>query len=276
MQSGEIKELLAVVLDITLNAGKIVREHNSRKVEVFHKGPTDLVTETDLAVEKFLHTELLRLDKNIAFMGEESFGSDKKPESPVGLTWIVDPVDGTTNYAHKGPFVATSIGLWDGRKMLMGVVNCPLMDECFWAGRGIGAFSGDSFYTNGRLDNVDFLRVSAATSLEKSLIAMGFPYEIRERLPLVLDRLEKVLPVTQGARRCGAAAIDLAYVAAGRFDGYYEEWIKPWDTSAGWLLVEEAGGAVCSIDGREYGLASSGIIATNGLIHEELVTLLVD
>lgn len=273
MQQPEIKDFLPRVLDVVLAAGQIISEHAKRDVQIFHKGPVDLVTETDLAVEEFLFEEFEKLLPGVGFMGEEGEAKGNK-SSLSGLTWIVDPVDGTTNYAHNVPFVATSVGLWSGSQMLLGIVNCPLLSECFWAGLGLGAFGGK--LERGKITETKPLKVSAAASLSSSLVASGFPYDFKDSLPVILRRLSKVLPLTQGMRRCGAAAIDMAYVAAGRFDAYFEESIKPWDVAAGWLLIEEAGGKVGGLDGGAYDFFKQGIIATNGLVHEKLFEILQD
>lgn len=269
-----IKQLLPEVLQLALRAGLIIKEQSRGPLQISHKGPVDLVTQTDIAVEKFLAEELGKLDAGITFLGEEGTAENPAIDLAAVLsrpTWIIDPVDGTTNYAHGLPFVATSIGLWDGEEIVLGVVNCPLLDECFYAVRGMGSRLGTGADERGSFAETTELRVSGAKELSDSLLATGFPYEARPNLPIILKRLEKVLPETQGLRRCGAAAIDLAYVAAGRFDAYYEEWIKPWDTAAGWLLVEEAGGLVGGLQGEKYGFESSGIIAANPDIYPKLV-----
>ena len=273
MQQSEIKALLPKVLELVIAAGKIISEHSKRDVQIFHKGPVDLVTETDLAVEAYLLEEFEKLLPGVAFMGEE--GEAKGQKSNLnGLTWIVDPVDGTTNYAHNVPFVATSVALWSGTEVLLGVINCPLLGECFWAGRGLGAFGGKE--EQGKITQTKPLKVSGAAQLSQALLASGFPYDFADNLPVILRRLGKVLPLTQGMRRCGAAAIDMAYVAAGKFDAYYEEGIKPWDVAAGWLLVQEAGGKVSDLHGGAYELLKKGIIASNGLVHEQLLEVLKD
>lgn len=269
----EIKELLPQVVQITLRAGSIIKEQSRKPLQIFHKGPKDLVTQTDLAVEAFLIKELGALDSKIAFLGEESVAKGLSA-SLNGPCWVVDPLDGTTNYAHGLPFVATSVGLWDGSKIILGIVNCPLLDECFYAGRGIDAYLGKGSDPSDKFAETIKLKVSKAKELSAALLATGFPYEARPNLPLILKRLELVIPETQGIRRCGAAAIDLAYVAAGRFDAYYEEGLKPWDTAAGWLVVEESGGLVSGLEGEKYHLYSSGIIAANPDIYSELIKLL--
>ncbi len=287
-EAENLQTLLARTIQIVLQAGEIIREQSRGPLAVRHKGPTDLVTQTDLAVEDFLFHALNKLESSIGFLGEEGAAAGNKVclNSPV---WIVDPVDGTTNYAHGLPFVATSVGLWSGSRMALGVVNCPLLGECFYAARGLGAWLG-SYQTQTRqilkpdpacnqtgtelFAATRQLRVSTTLSLQNSLLATGFPYEAEPNLPVILKRLKQVLPATQGLRRCGAAAIDLAYVAAGRFDAYYEEWLKPWDVAAGWLLVEEAGGQVGDLRGAPYHLEAPGIIAANPKIFSELAALL--
>lgn len=268
-----IKSLFPEVLRIALESGQIIREQSRGPLNISHKGPMDLVTQTDVAVEEFLIEKLGELDRSIAFLGEESTakGLTASLKAPA---WIIDPVDGTTNYAHRMPFVATSLALWSGKEVLLGIVNCPLIDECFYAVRGTGAHMGKGPDKNGNFAESTRLEVSKTKELSSSLLATGFPYDTKENLPLILKRLEKVLPATQGLRRFGAAALDLAYVAAGRFDAYYEEWLKPWDVAAGWLLVEEAKGRVGTLTGDQYTLESSGIVAANPLVYRSLLNLL--
>ncbi len=268
-----IKSLFPEVLRIALESGQIIREQSRGPLNISHKGPMDLVTQTDVAVEEFLIEKLGELDRSIAFLGEESTakGLTASLKAPA---WIIDPVDGTTNYAHRMPFVATSLALWSGKEVLLGIVNCPLIDECFYAVRGTGAHMGKGPDKNGNFAESTRLEVSKTKELSSSLLATGFPYDTKENLPLILKRMEKVLPATQGLRRFGAAALDLAYVAAGRFDAYYEEWLKPWDVAAGWLLVEEAKGRVGTLTGGQYTLESSGIVAANPLVYRSLLNLL--
>ncbi len=283
---SDLQELLPKLLLEVLRSSRIISEHWNRQVKIFHKGPTNLVTETDIAVEKYLSDALKKLLPDAGFLGEES-SSSIVSDSMKSLVWIVDPLDGTTNYAHHIPFVATSVGLWSKEHMLLGVVNCPLLDECFWAGFGLGAFVGRkaniNFYSAfmDKIDERDLfeeilpLKVSSISDLTSVLLATGFPYSTENRMPDLIKRLQRVLPVTQGLRRCGAAAIDLAFVAAGRFDAYYEAWLAPWDTSAGWLLVEEAGGKVTGLKGAPYDLWGEGIIASNGIVHDLLLKALM-
>lgn len=255
----DLKALLRTSTDIVREAGELVRSHWTKPRHIEHKGRIDLVTETDKAVEALLKERLAELLPEADFLAEESAGQTE----PGELTWIIDPVDGTTNFAHGHPALAISVGLWRKDRMVLGIVYNPIQDDLFQAARGLGAWN------NGR-----DMRVSLNASLERSLVATGFPYAIQERVDEVLAMLREALLATQGVRRCGAAALDLAYVAAGRVDAFYELGLSPWDTAAGWLLVEEAGGRVSRLDGREYCLRADGILASNGLIHEAMQRLL--
>ena len=250
-----LQDVVAVVRE----SGDIIRRQWEKTHAVRHKGTIDLVTETDVAVEAFLKERLGVLLPQAEFLAEESCVAGQEP-SP--LCWIIDPVDGTTNFVHRIPQVGTSVALWADGHVVLGVVNVPMMDECFWAGLGMGAFR-----------NGEPIHVSTAGALSDAVVATGFPYAIAERLDDVLARLALVLPKAQGVRRIGAASVDLAYVAAGRQDAFYEMLLKPWDVAAGWLLVEEAGGRVTALDGRPYAFGDE-IMASNGLVHKELRHLL--
>jgi myo-inositol-1(or 4)-monophosphatase len=241
-------------------AGDIVRSHWDQPSTVTRKGRIDLVTQTDLAVEEALKESLSGLLPGSTFLAEES----AETLDPGELTWIIDPLDGTTNFAHRLPFVATSVALWSGGQSVLGFVNAPVMGEMFHAVIGGGA------YCNGRP-----IVVSRVEGLEDSLVATGFPYTVREDIRQLMADLENMLINSQGVRRPGAASIDLAYTAAGRFDAFYEIGLKPWDTAAGWLLVTEAGGRVSQYDPNQpYNLNSRGILASNGLVHEAVAGLL--
>ena len=192
------------------------------------------------------------------FMAEESAAMAE----PQGTCWIIDPVDGTTNFAHRFADTATSVALWEHGRVVFGAVSAPMRGERYAAEQGRGA------WLNGRR-----LSVSAVDSCAEALAATGFPYSVRKDMDAVLRDLRILLGSTIGVRRCGSAALDLCFVASGSFDAYFEGWIKPWDVAAGWLLVEEAGGRVSGRDGRPYRFHTP-ILASNGHIHEELVTLL--
>lgn len=251
--------LLHKTVEAVREAGEIIRRHWTQPREITRKGRIDLVTQTDVAVEKALKVSLAEVLPGSDFLAEESAAGME----PGELTWVIDPLDGTTNYAHSLPLVAVSVGLWKEGRPEIGVIYIPMLDEMFCAERGSGAFL-----------NGESLRVSGEADLVDTVVATGFPYTVREDIGPILARLESVLVSTQGVRRMGAAAVDLAYTACGRFGGFYETGLKPWDTCAGWLLVEEAGGRVTQFDGSPYHLNAEGILASNSLLHEDLSGLL--
>lgn len=252
--------LLEKATAAVLEAGEIIRDAYNKPKKIKHKGRIDLVTETDLAVEKFLKVKLAEILPGSSFLAEETSGDAKL----VDRTWIIDPIDGTTNFAHGLPMVATSVALWEKGQIVLGIVNLPVLNEVFTAVRGGGAFM-----------NGEPIHVSDCDSLEGSLIATGFPYAIEEHVDFITDVLSRVLVATQGVRRPGAAAFDLVYTACGRYEGYYENSLKPWDMAAGWLLVEEAGGRVTEYGQNEFNLYSPAILATNSRIHEKLRDLIL-
>ncbi|HCO11720.1 MAG TPA: inositol monophosphatase [Desulfonauticus sp.] len=247
------------VKELVLEAGEIVKRNWLKPREINFKGEIDLVTNTDLEVEKFLTWNLKQLFPQASFLAEESALHLTLGEE----TFILDPLDGTTNFAHGFPFVAISLAYAYQKEIVASFLYLPILNELFLAQKGEGAFL-----------NEKPISVSKERDLNKSLIATGFPYSIRQEVDEVLSWMKKILLHTQGLRRAGAAAIDLAYVACGRFEGFYEVGLKPWDTAAGWLLVEEAGGKVSTFANKPYELGHREILATNGLIHSDLSKLL--
>ena len=177
----------------------------------------------------------------------------------------MDPLDGTTNFAHGLPFVAVSVALWHRGEPVLGVIHIPRLGETFTALRGSGAWL-----------NSDPIRVSPSGELVTSLAATGFAYDIEARAEEEVRRLKRVLVRMRGIRRMGAAAVDLAYTACGRFEAFYESGLKPWDTAAGWLLVEEAGGRVTTYEDEPFHPSAANVLATNGRIHGELSALLTE
>ena len=254
-------ELLAATAKAVLAAGAIIREHDQLPRRIRHKASAkDLVTETDVAVEAFLREHLGRIAPEAGFLGEE--GSAKL--SLDGLVWVVDPVDGTTNFAHGVPFVATSVALCQDGAPLIGVVNLPLMGEIFTAGLGLGARRND-----------EPIQVSDTATLLEALVATGFPYDIETHQAAILRQLALAMPATQGVRRAGAAALDLAFVACGRYDGFFEFALNPWDTAAGVLLIQEAGGRVGRMTtDAPYRLGDPDILAANARLEPALRDLL--
>lgn len=257
-RSSLLRQAEAVVQE----AGTIIAADWRKPKEVRRKGRIDLLTHTDMAVEAFLKEHLSRVLPEADILAEETAHATV----PGELTWIIDPVDGTTNFAHGFPFVATSVALWCDGRVVLGIVNAPILGECFTAAEEEGA------WLNGQP-----ISVSRQEDLESALIATGFPYGIREKVESVMTNLERMLLHTQGVRRAGSAALDLAFTACGRFDGFYEPDLKSWDTAAGWLLVKEAGGQVSTYDSKvAYTLGAPTILASNGRIHEAMSALLKD
>ncbi len=254
-----MNSILKKASSVVLEAGNIIKEGWVNPKNIKHKGRIDLVTETDLAVELFLKEELSKILPGSSFLAEETAGNAELGDR----TWIIDPIDGTTNFAHGLPMIATSVALWVDGAVALGIINLPILNELFTVVKGQGAFM-----------NAESIHVSDCRSMEESLIATGFPYAIEDHVDFITKALNKVLLSTQGVRRPGAAALDLAYLACGRYDGYYENALKPWDTASGWLLVEEAGGNVSDYNNKDFNLFSSSILATNSKLHEPLGNIL--
>ncbi len=221
-------------------------------------GPTDLVTQADREAEEAIKELLLSRFPEAGFLGEEG-GS----EGGRALRFIVDPLDGTVNYAHGFPFYGVSLALEVEGQVQVGVVMDTSRGEAFYAVRGEGA------YLNGRP-----IRVTERRELLGSLLATGFPYDVAKD-PENLTYFQRALSKGLLVRRPGAAALDLVYVAAGRLDGFWEVKLNPWDVAAGWLIVEEAGGRVTDLEGKPYRLGHRYIVATNGHIHEALIQTLL-
>jgi myo-inositol-1(or 4)-monophosphatase len=229
-------------------------------LQVSRKGPANFVTAADNRAEKTLRQELERVRPGYSFLLEEAgpiVGTDPAHR------WLIDPLDGTTNFLHGVPHFAVSIALERERKLVAGVVYDPVKDEMFWAEKGKGAFLNDRR-----------LRVSARASLVESLIATGIPYCGRPGHDLFHRELQALTDQVAGIRRFGSAALDLAYVAAGRYDGFWERGLAPWDIAAGIVLVREAGGIITEIGGAEIDLESPSILAGNQALHQPLSQIL--
>jgi myo-inositol-1(or 4)-monophosphatase len=250
---------LAVAIEAVLKAGAIQKEWYGKKFEISHKGELDLVTEVDRTCEAAI-LETLRS----RFPGHDIV-TEEQVIDQVGdrHIWFVDPLDGTTNFAHGYPFFCSSVALTVDGAPVAGAVYDPLKEELFTAEKGGGA------YLNGRR-----LRVSAATELLRSLLVTGFPYDLRDDLKGKLRLFNRFMGVARAIRRDGAAALDLGYLAAGRVDGFWEERLQPWDMMAGILMVTEAGGAASRFDGTPLGLRADEIVATNGALHGPMLEVL--
>ncbi len=237
-------------------AGALIRDALDRAKSIERKSPINLVTETDLAAERVILSILRGAFPGDSFVAEESHSGER----PSGRAWVIDPLDGTTNFVHGLPHCAVSIALIDDSGALAAVVYDACKDELFSAERGSGAWANSSR-----------LSVSTETQLSESLLVTGFPYDRRLYSSFYLSYFEHFLHKARDLRRFGAAALDLCYVAAGRFDGFFEWKLHPWDTAAGWLVVEEAGGRVTDFAGERYDPWRVRVLATNGLIHEQAV-----
>jgi myo-inositol-1(or 4)-monophosphatase len=264
-----VKTFLEVAEEIAREAGGLLREFYHRGVETEYKGDVDIVTAADRASEKLIVSRLNEALPGHGVYGEEGTRSGLDGE----YRWYVDPLDGTTNFAHGFPAFCVLLGCERRRpglaadedgEMVVGVTYDPLRDEMFSAAKGEGAT------LNGRP-----IRVSGRDRLQESLIATGFPSQKRHESPNVHFYNEFTLR-SHGVRRAGSAGLDMAYVACGRLEAFWEFKLNPWDTSAGYLLVEEAGGTVTHFDGGKFTLDSREVFASNGLIHAEMQGLFED
>jgi myo-inositol-1(or 4)-monophosphatase len=239
-------------------AGEILLSHFGSSPLVRHKGEIDLVTDADEAAERAIVAEIQRHFPGDQVLAEEGTAGGSDPDR----IWIVDPLDGTTNFAHGYPIFAVSIALEVKGVVEVGVVYQPVLRELFTARRGEGA-----------LLNGAPIHVSRAEQLGKSMLCSGFPYA-RDQIPDALSYWRPLILVAQALRRDGAAAIDLCYVAAGRFDGFWERALQPWDVAAGGLIVAEAGGRLTDYRGGSYDPRGREIVASNGLIHREMLAVM--
>ena len=254
-----LEKELNVAREAASRAGSEVNVRLGRLLEIRKKGEIDLVTEADFQAENAIIDTIRRSFPKDSILTEETGEHKALP----GRLWIIDPLDGTVNLAHALPFYAVCIGLQvDGRRVL-GLVFNPVMDERFEALDGGGAFLNGSP-----------IRVSRVSRLVDSLVATGFPYSIHEHSETIVQRLHQVLVRAQGIRRLGSAALDLCYLAAGRFDAYWEEGLKPWDTAAASVIVKEAGGRMTDYDGNPFSPYLPTVAASNALVHEAMLEAL--
>jgi len=270
-----LAELVNIAESIAREAGALLREYYHRGVTAEYKGDVDLVTEADRASEKLIVARLKERLPEHGVYGEEGTRQGLDSE----FRWYIDPLDGTTNFAHGFPAFCVVLGC-EQRKpglkadedgvMVAGVVYDPLRDEMFSAAKGEGAWLKSPNQPEGRP-----IHVSKTKKLQESLVATGFPSQKRHLSPNVHFYQEFTLR-SHGVRRAGSAALDLAYVACGRLEAFWEIKLNPWDTSAGYLLVEEAGGKITHFDGSKFTLDSREVFASNGLIHAEMQELFED
>ncbi|WP_024587208.1 inositol monophosphatase family protein [Aliihoeflea sp. 2WW] len=254
--------LLNVMVQAAMKAGRsLSRDFGEvQNLQVSLKGPGDYVSQADRKAEEIIHAELSRARPGYSFLMEER-GAIEGDDGQH--TWIVDPLDGTTNFLHGIPLFAVSIALERQGQVVAGVVYNPAMDELYTAERGGGAFMNDRR-----------LRVAARSKLSDAVIATGIPHLGRGHHGKALVDLRNVMGEVAGIRRMGAASLDLAYVAAGRVDGYWEDWLSAWDMAAGMLIVREAGGFTSDRTGGQDVLSGGSIVAGNELIHKALLKTL--
>lgn len=253
------KHMLETAKKAARQAGEYQKERWHTDVNVEYKGEINLVTEVDQACEKMIVETISKEFPDHDILAEEGHGHRKDSI----YKWIIDPLDGTTNFAHAYPLFCVSIALECQGKILLGVVYEPLLDEMFIAIKGQGAFLNDKP-----------IKVSPAKNLAESLMATGFAYNLRETNNNNMNHFNKMLMHAQGLRRDGVAAIDLCYVACGRYDGYWELNLYPWDMAAGMLILEESGGRVSVFNGSPFTVYDKEILATNGHIHDEAIKVL--
>ena len=254
-----MEKYLNKATELARQAGELQRARLWHPFAIEYKGEIDLVTEVDRACEELLVNGLKEAFPGHDFLAEENVYASRG----ASHKWIIDPLDGTTNFAHGFPWFAVSIALEVAGEIVLGVIYHPMMDEMFTSIKGKGA------WLNGAC-----LNVSKRQPLRGSLLATGFPYDSATSQENNFTHFNNFQMRTRGIRRAGAAAIDLAYVAAGRFDGFWESKLKPWDVAAGQLMVTEAGGLVTGFKGEAYSVYEHRILASNGLIHDEMLQIL--
>jgi myo-inositol-1(or 4)-monophosphatase len=251
--------LLATAIEAVTRAGEIQLAHFGREIRVDKKGVIDLVTEIDIEIERGFRAMIAERFPDHDVLGEE-FGASECATGIPHFCWVFDPIDGTTNYAHRLPIFCSSLAFEVDGEPVVAAIYDPTRKELFTAERGQGA------WLNGAP-----LRVSSAATLIDSLLVTGFHYDVQKDPGTVIDLFAAFISRARAVRRLGSAALDLAYVAAGRFDGFWERRLQPWDVAAGALIVAEAGGQVTAMSGGRYACREGSVLATNGLIHEQML-----
>jgi myo-inositol-1(or 4)-monophosphatase len=251
-------EYLDFAIELARGAGGVLKHYMHREKHVELKGRANLVTVADKESEALVIRRIRARHPDHAILAEES-GATSGSESK----WIIDPLDGTTNFAHQYPFFCVSIAFEQAGQIVCGAVYDPWRDEMFSASRGEGAF------VNGRP-----MHVSDVDKLGSALIMTGFPYGVRDKMDIAMSHFRAFMFESQGVRRGGSAALDLCYLALGRVDGFWEMDLHPWDTAAGLVILEEAGGRVTDFSGGSFSIYGKQIVASNTKIHDEMVAVL--
>jgi myo-inositol-1(or 4)-monophosphatase len=250
--------MLDYLVNISKEAGAYIQNQMDKGLLIEHKGKIDLVTHADKISQKIIIENIEKQFPGHSIIAEEGYEKSGKE----GYVWYIDPIDGTTNFVHGVPVFCISIALYKDSSPLFAVCYNPSTQETFYAEKGRGAFF------NGKR-----IKVSTTRKLIDALVATGFPYK-SENMQKVMDCFFNVISAVQGIRRFGSAALDLCYVACGRFDAFWEMELKPWDMAAGVLIIEEAGGIITSVDGKEFDLNNGNIAASNKIIHNKFLQLL--
>lgn len=256
---NDSKKRLTFTLELAREVGDYIYKSAHRMKRVHYKGAIDLVTEFDRKSQDLIVRRLARKYPGYGILSEEDISLDV--DAPV--KWIVDPLDGTTNFAHGLPIWAISIALENRGKIILGIVYDPTRKEMFYAIKGEGAF------LNGKK-----IKVSKVNELDQSLLVTGFPYDIRSAKDNNLNHFSNFAVRAQAVRRLGSAALDLCYTACGRFDGYWELKLSPWDQAAGSLILREAGGRITDFAGKKFSIYGDEVLGTNGLVHQEMMVIL--
>ncbi|MCB9494353.1 MAG: inositol monophosphatase [Desulfobacteraceae bacterium] len=249
-------KFLEIAKQAAFDSGEILNAYFRENPEVTKKGPVDIVTAADIESEKKIIEIISKNFPDHFILSEES----GKIEGSSEFEWIIDPLDGTTNFANKLPIFSVSIALYKNQKPLIGVVFNPYTEELYWAVNGNGAFLGEKK-----------ISVSNKKNINDSLIVTGFPYNFMEILDELSQRFFNVLKISRGVRRLGSAALDLCFVASGVFEGFFEQNLKPWDTAAGIIIAHEAGAIVTDFKNNRFNPYMNEIITSNGYIHNSLL-----
>ncbi len=246
-------------IEAARRAGQVLRDHYNKPHQVSYKGIIDLVTEMDRESERLVTEMLHKAFPEYGILGEEG----SKSTDPYTCRWIIDPLDGTTNYTYSYPLFGVSIALEKQGEVVLGVVYNPILNELFTAEKGKGAYL-----------NEQPIHVTDTTELGKSLVATGFPYDAWSNSVNNCAELARFVKSTISVRSDGSAALDLCHIACGRLDGYWELDLEPWDMAAGALIVQEAGGEVTQTDGKPFSHLQRSVLASNGCLHQAMVDVL--
>ena len=255
---------LATATEIVLRAGEIQMARRESGFRIDKKGAIDLVTEVDLECERMCRAVIAERFSDHAVLAEE-LGSGPGGRTDASHRWVFDPIDGTTNYAHGLPIFCSSLALEIDGRAEVGAIFDPTRRELFTAERSVGAFL-----------NGTPLRVSSTDTLLDALLVTGFPYDVHRETGDLVGLFGAFLGRARAVRRLGSAALDLCYVAAGRFDAFWEQHLKPWDVAAGALIVAEAGGRITGMDGSPFDIVAAHLVASNGNVHDEILALIGD